>query len=80
MNSEWEENYRAALLETNWSKMDERIHAADSAISARLHQLSIDHGGTPEEKQRIQDSLSALSVLRREVAEWHGSQAGLKQA
>jgi uncharacterized membrane protein len=70
---------RAALLET-WSKMNERIHAADSAISARLHELSIDHGGTPEEKQRIQDASSALSVLRHEVAEWHGSQAGLKQA
>jgi hypothetical protein len=73
MTSEWEKLYKEAILETDWSKMEERIQAADSAISARLHEFSINHGGTPEENQLIQDALSGLSVLRREVAEWHGS-------
>jgi hypothetical protein len=77
MISEWEKLYRTAILETDWSKIEERIEAVDSAISARLHAFSLNHGGTPEENQRIQDALHGLSVLRREVAEWYGSkQAG----
>ena len=77
MTSEWEKLYQAAILETDWSKIEEQIHATDSAISARLHEFSLNHGGTPEENQRIQDALHGLSVLRREVAEWHESkQAG----
>ena len=71
--SDWEESYKAAVLETDWSKIEERLHAADSAISARLHEFSLDHGGTPEENERIQDAFHGLSVLRREVAEWYGS-------
>jgi hypothetical protein len=73
MTSEWEKLYRDAILETDWSKIEERIRAADSAISARLHEFSVNHGGTLEENQQIKDALSALTVLRREVAEWHGS-------
>ena len=73
MTSEWEKLYQAAILETDWSKIEEHIEAADSAISARLHEFSVNHGGTPEENQRIQDALSGLTVLRRQVAEWHGS-------
>jgi hypothetical protein len=70
---EWEELYQAAILETDWSKVEDRIQKADSAISARLHEFSLNHGGTPEENQRIQDALNALKILRREVADWHGS-------
>ena len=73
MTNEWEKLYRDAILETDWSKIEDRIHATDSAISARLHEFSVNHGGTPEENQRIKDALSGLSVLRREVADWHGS-------
>ena len=68
MTSDWQELYQAAILETDWSKIEERIQAADSAISARLHEFSIDHGGTPEENQAIRDALAGLTVLRREVA------------
>jgi hypothetical protein len=77
--NDWEKLYQTTVLETDWSKMDGRIHAADSAISARLHEFSLDHGGTPEENQRIHDALSALSVLRREVAE-HKMKSGLQRA
>jgi hypothetical protein len=77
MTNEWEKLYQAAILETDWSKLEEQIHATDSAISARLHEFSLNHGGTPEENQRLRDALSGLSVLRREVAAWHESkQAG----
>ena len=67
MASEWEKLYQAAILETDWSKIEEHIHAVDSAISERLHEFSVNHGGSPEENQRIKDALSGLSVLRREV-------------
>jgi hypothetical protein len=73
--SDWEKLYQAAILETDWSKISVHIHAADSAISARLHEFSLNHGGTPEENQRLRDALSGLSALRREVAE-HESKAG----
>jgi hypothetical protein len=75
MFSEWEKLYQAAI-ETDWSKIEERIQAVDSAISARLHEFSLNHGGTPEENQAIRYALSALTVLRREVAEWKSSRAG----
>jgi hypothetical protein len=66
--TEWKNLYQAAILETDWSKIEERIQAADSAIGARLHEFSLDHGGTPEENQAIRDALSGLTTLRREVA------------
>jgi hypothetical protein len=65
----WMDVYEAAILETDWSKIEERIQAADSAISARLHEFSLNHGGTPEENQAIRNALAGLTVLRHEVAE-----------
>ena len=66
--TEWKNVYQAAILETDWSQIEGHIQAADSAISARLHEFSVDHGGTPEENQAIRDALAGLTVLRREVA------------
>jgi hypothetical protein len=65
----WMDAYKAAILETDWSKIEERIQVADSAIGARLHQFSLNHGGTPQENQAIRDALAGLRVLRHEVAE-----------
>jgi hypothetical protein len=73
--SDWEKLYQAAILETDWSKIQEHILAVDSAITARLHEFSLNHGGTPEEIQRIKDALSGLSVLRREVVAWNSKTA-----
>jgi hypothetical protein len=74
--SEWEKLYQAAILETNWTKIEEHIQAADSAITARLHEFSLSHGGTPEEKQRIKDAFRSLSVLRGEVVAWRSKATG----
>ena len=71
--SEWKKLYQAAILETDWLKIEDRIKKANSAISARLHEFALNHGGTPEENQRVQDALNGLTILRREVAEWHES-------
>ena len=44
----WYEAYKTAVLETDWTKMQERLHSAESAIHERQHLLSMDHGGTAE--------------------------------
>ena len=71
--SRWHELYEAAVLETDWSKMEERIQAAESAIKDRLHEFSLNHGGTREENQAIVDTLNRLNVLRADVASWRKS-------
>ena len=30
----------------------------------------MNHGGTPEENQAIQNALNGLNILRKEAAEW----------
>lgn len=73
--SDWEKLYKEAILETDWSKIENLIQAAESAISARLNEFSLDRGGTPEENQRLRDALSGLSVLRGEVVAWRSKAA-----
>ena len=69
----WQVLYATALLETDWSKIDAKIQAAENSISTRLDEFSMNHGGTPEENQAIQDALNGLDILRKEVAAWLGS-------
>jgi hypothetical protein len=71
---EWQKSYHAVVLETDWLKMPERIRDAEVAIKARLHEFSLNHGGTPEENQAIQSALRALEVIRNDVAFWRDSQ------
>jgi hypothetical protein len=70
----WREIYHAALLETNWSKMEERIQGAEAGLHERKREFALNHGGTPEERQAIEDALNRLGILRKEVATWHESQ------
>ena len=69
----WQELYAIALLETDWSKIEEKIQVAENGIRTGLHEFSMNHGGTPEENQAIEDALNGLTVLRKEVAAWQGS-------
>jgi hypothetical protein len=69
----WQVLYATALLETDWSKIEEKIEVAENEIRARLHEFSMNHGGTPEENQAIEDALNGLNVLRKEVAAWQES-------
>ena len=66
----WHESYRAALLETDVKKIQQRIQAAEVEIKDRQRVLSEDHGGTPEERQAIADAVSGLKVVLKESAEW----------
>jgi hypothetical protein len=66
----WHGAYKTAILETDCTKLQERLQSAESAIHERQHTLSMDHGGTAEERQAIADALNGMKVLRREAAEW----------
>lgn len=67
---QWHELYKAALLETDWSKMEGRIQAAESAIQNRKLEFALNSGGTQQEHQSLADAMNGLSVLRSEVASW----------
>jgi hypothetical protein len=64
---DWQELYEDALRETNREKMQLRIRAAKAAIEARLQELQLGHGGTPEERQAVSDALTRLNLLRKEI-------------
>jgi hypothetical protein len=66
----WIETYKAALLETDWSKMQERIETAESALRQRKHEFDLNHGGTSEENHAIADAISGLAVLRNDLVKW----------
>ena len=67
----WAKLYRAAVLETDWLKIEPRIQAAEDAIKARLHEFSSNAGGTlDEENQQITKALNGLNILRIEVSAW----------
>jgi hypothetical protein len=66
----WHDVYKAAVLETDWSKMEERILAAEFAIREREKAFSLDHGSTPEERQAIADAMRSLTVLRADAVSW----------
>ena len=69
----WQALYATALLETDWSKIEGKIQVAENGIKARLHEFSMNHGGTPEENQAIEDALNGLNTLRKGVAAWQES-------
>ena len=71
----WHEVYKAALLETDWSKMEERINAAEAALHARTHEFDLDHVGEPEENLAIEGALRGLRVLRDDAARWQEKRA-----
>ena len=77
MNAEydWEKLYHKAVLETDWSRVEERIEATESAMQRRLHEFSLNHGGTPEENQAIARALDRLEILRTEVTAWQAKRA-----
>jgi hypothetical protein len=74
MTYNWYESYRAAILETDWTKLTERLRSAELEIHQRQYILSLDHGGTPDERQAIADALNGMKVLRTESAAWQTQQ------
>ena len=77
MTDKWHEVYQAAVLETDWSKMEQRIQAAEAALHARKHEFDLNHGGTPEEREALEDAIRGLRVLGNDAAEWRGRQSNV---
>ncbi len=77
---QWNELYKAALLETDWSKMEERIRAAESAIQNRKREFALNSGGPQEENRALADAINSLGVLRSEVASWSIDKSGKEAA
>jgi len=80
MSYVWYKSYKAVVLETDWTKMHDRIHSAECKMHDRQRELSADHGGTAEERQAILNALSGMRTLRTEVADWQSRQAPASDA
>ena len=61
MPRSWYETYKAAILETDWTILPQSLRSAELDILERQRILSLDHGGTPEERQSIADALRGIS-------------------
>jgi hypothetical protein len=71
----WQGSYHAAVLETDWTKMQERIQRAESEILARRLALSQDHGGTEEEREALVSATKGLRTLQNDLVVWLERQA-----
>ena len=72
---DWQGSYQAALLETDWTKMQERIQTAESEVHKRRLVLSQDCDGTPEEREALVNAMGGLRVLQMDAAPWLERQA-----
>jgi hypothetical protein len=61
---DWERLYRAAVLESDRSKLLQRIEVAEAAILERSRSLSNPPGNNGEEQDAISRALHISSVLR----------------
>ena len=63
---QWEQAYVTAILETDNTKLQERIDSANAGILARVKELKMDHGGTPEERLALENAIRGLNLLKKE--------------
>jgi hypothetical protein len=68
---DWERDYVAAILETDNEKLKDLVARAESTIAARVDQLNMDHGGTPDEQSALAAALAGLQKLRIERVGTH---------
>lgn len=61
---EWEKLYRAAVLESDRSKLAQRIEAAQAAILSRARRLAKTPASHEKEHEAISRALHILSLLR----------------
>jgi hypothetical protein len=82
MENSWQDSYQMAVLESDWTKMEERIKTAESEIHKRRLTLTQDHGGTEQEREALVNALQNLRILRKDAAVWSEKQklAGIAQS
>jgi hypothetical protein len=60
---QWQQLYRAALLEVRTEDLDERIAAAEKAIQQRIAELRRDDSSPGEEYHALDDALRMLRAV-----------------
>jgi hypothetical protein len=65
VKQDWEKLYRAAVLESDPSKLLQRIEDAEAAIIERSRSLSKSPGNNGKEQDAITRALHILSLLRK---------------
>ena len=60
----WEELYTAAVLETDPGKVADRIDKAQDALRERLHTLRQLPLARDRERQRLEDAIRTLNMIR----------------
>jgi hypothetical protein len=70
----WNAYYIAAVLETDWTKIQARIQTAEFEIHARQCLLAEGNSGTTEERQALTNALNGLQTLLSDVASWQARQ------
>jgi hypothetical protein len=61
----WEELYVAAVLETDATKIADRINLAQDALRDRWHSLSQIPHARDRERQRVEDAIRTLNLIRQ---------------
>ncbi len=70
----WEESYKGAVLETDWTKMPDRIEKASLEINHRQYLFSRTDRGDLGEVQALLNAKKSLTVLKTDVAFWQTTQ------
>jgi len=73
----WYESYKAAVLETDWTKIQGRILRAEHEIHERQIVLAKEQGGTPEERQALEDAVNGLRGLMNDASVWQSRQSNV---
>ncbi len=53
MSYVWYKSYKAVVLETDWTKMHDRIQSAECKMHDRQRELSADRGGSRRKKDKL---------------------------
>ena len=61
--TDWRTLFRAAILENNKTLVRERVFEAEAAVLERQREL-LCGGGTPEEKEALEDALYAIRAYK----------------
>ena len=69
VKQDWEKLYRAAIIESDRSKLLQRVEDADAAILERSRRLSKSRANSGKEQEAITRALHILSLLRAKARE-----------
>ena len=71
----WYQLYKAALIEKDWTRMNETVQAGQDEIYLRWLELTR-QSGNEDEKQALLSAISGLKILRMDAAEWRERHKG----